>query len=318
MPKRTILITGGAGNIGSSLAKKLVEDANNYIVIVDNLITGSIDNLPSADYTNWKFIKGNVNNYRDISTVMSSFSFNYVFHYAALVGVKRTLNNPLKVLKDIDGIRNVLSLSKNTAVKRVFYSSSSEVYGEPVEFPQNEETTPLNSRLNYAVVKNLGEVYLKTYKKEYNLDYTIFRFFNTYGPSQTDDFVIPIFIKAALAGADIKIYGDGSQVRTFCYIDDNIYTTIKILYEDLCVNEIINMGNDVEYTIEELAKIIIEITGSKSKIKYMPPLEEGDMTRRKPDNSKMKKIMNRDLISLEEGLRKIIQPKHLVKITSSN
>ena len=318
MPKRTILITGGAGNIGSALAKKLVEDPDNYIVIIDNLVTGSIVNLPSPIYPNWKFIKGNVNNYRDISAVMSSFAFDYVFHYAALVGVKRTLNNPLKVLKDIEGIKNILTLSKNTAVKRVFYSSSSEVYGEPVEFPQNEETTPLNSKLNYAVVKNLGEVYLKTYKKEFGLDYTIFRFFNTYGPSQTEDFVIPIFIKAAITGADIKIYGNGSQVRTFCYVDDNIDATLKILYEDLCVNDIINIGNDIEYTIEDLAKIIIAITGSKSKIKYLPRLEEGDMTRRRHDNSKMKKIVNQNLISLEDCLTRIIKANYLIKAAPAN
>ncbi len=313
MTKRNILITGGAGNIGSSLAKKLVQDSDNYVVIIDNLVTGTMDNLP-LPLTNWRFVKGNVNTYKDISPIMSSTSFQYVFHYAALVGVKRTLSNPLKVLKDIDGIRNVLELSKNTGVKRIFYSSSSEVYGEPVEFPQNEETTPLNSRLNYAVVKNLGEVYLKTYKKEFGLDYTIFRFFNTYGTSQTDDFVIPIFIKAALAGSDIKIYGDGNQIRTFCYIGDNVDTTIKILYDNLCVNEIINIGNDIEYTIEDLARLIIDITESKSKIKYLPPLEEGDMTRRKPDNSKMKKILGRNLIPLEEGLRRIIKTSQFIKV----
>ena len=112
---------------------------------------------------------------------MTSGGFDYVFHYAAVVGVHRTLQNPLAVLRDIDGIRNILELSKNTGVKRVFYSSSSEVYGEPVEIPQNESTTPLNSRLPYAIVKNLGEAYFKSYQQEFGLDYTIFRFFNKIG-----------------------------------------------------------------------------------------------------------------------------------------
>jgi UDP-glucose 4-epimerase len=113
------------------------------------------------------------------------FVFDYVFHYAAVVGVKRTLENPVLVLEDLQGIRNVLTLCKNTGVKRVFYASSSEVYGEPVHLPQHEHNTPLNSRLPYAVVKNAGESFCRSYFQEYGLEYTIFRFFNTYGPKQS-------------------------------------------------------------------------------------------------------------------------------------
>jgi UDP-glucose 4-epimerase len=302
-----ILVTGGAGNVGGSLVRKLIQNPNNYVVIVDNLVTSDLSKLPSKSYTNWRFVKADVNNFKEIYSIMLSTQFDYVFHYAALVGVKRTLDNPLKVLNDIDGIKNILDLCKNTGVKRVFYSSSSEVYGEPVEFPQNEETTPLNSRLNYAVVKNLGEVFLKTYKKEFDLDYTIFRFFNTYGPYQSTDFVIPKFIQAALLNKDITIYGDGSQTRTFCYIDDNIDTTAKILYDQLCINEIINIGNDIEFSIAELAKVVIEVAQSKSSIKFLPALQEGDMTRRRPDNSKMKTILNRELVSLEHGIENLIK-----------
>src|SRR6185369_10068764 len=115
-------------------------------------------------------------------------------------GVKRTLSNPVMVLNDINGIRNILNLSKNTGVKRVFYTSSSEVYGEPVEYPQNEHTTPLNSRLPYAIVKNVGEAFLRSFKKEYDLDFTIFRLFNTYGPKQSVDFVMTRFLSLALKG----------------------------------------------------------------------------------------------------------------------
>jgi nucleoside-diphosphate-sugar epimerase len=215
-----ILITGGAGFIPSSLADKLLLDEKNFVVLIDNFLTGYQKNIPI--HKNCKFIKCDVNNYNELSAIMSSHQFDYVFHYAAVVGVMRTLQNPIMVLDDIKGIENILSLSKNTGVKRVFYSSSSEVYGEPVSLPQNEYTTPLNSRLPYAVVKNIGEAFCRSYQQEYNLDYTIFRFFNTYGPKQSQDFVMSKFLNAALRHEDITIYGDGMQTRTFCFIDDNL------------------------------------------------------------------------------------------------
>jgi UDP-glucuronate decarboxylase len=303
---KKILITGGAGNVGSSLAEYLTNDISNEIVIFDNLLTGSINKLPSTKKNNWKFIKGDVNNYKDISAVMTSNLFDYVFHYAAVVGVKRTIDNPKMVLDDIEGIKNVLDLSKNTGVKRVFYSSSSEVYGEPVEMPQNEETTPLNSKLPYAIVKNLGEAFLKSYHQEYGLDYTIFRFFNTYGPNQSRDFVIAKFLSLAMANEDITIYGDGNQTRTFCYIDDNLEITNLILQNGYFKNEVVNIGNDIEYCIREIAEIIIGITNSKSRIVHLSPLKDGDMTRRQPDISKMRNVLKRDLTSLEEGLKNVI------------
>jgi UDP-glucuronate decarboxylase len=144
--KNKILVTGGAGFVGSGMVEKLISDPENYVVVVDSLLTGSSRKVPEAEHDNVRFIKCDVNDYKDISSVFYAYSFDYVFHYAAVVGVKRTLQNPVLVLNDITGINNLLLLSKNTGVKRVFYSSSSEVYGEPVEFPQNEETTPLNSR----------------------------------------------------------------------------------------------------------------------------------------------------------------------------
>mgnify|MGYP000178343480 CR=1 FL=1 len=299
-----ILVTGGAGFIGSELCIKLSENKENFIVAVDNLSSGNVKKLILKD--NIKFIKGDVNNYNEISEIMLTYKFDYVFHYAATVGVRRTLNNPLLVLKDIEGIKNILNLSKNTGVKRVFFSSSSEVYGEPVELPQNEMTTPLNSRLPYAVVKNLGEVFLKAYNKEFGLEYTILRIFNTYGPKQSLDFVIPRFIFQALTNQDITINGNGSQSRTFCYIDDNIAATLCIFYNNYFVNDIVNIGSDEEIKILDLAELIIKLTNSKSKIKFLPPLEEGDMNKRKPDISKMKKVFNKPLITLEEGIKKIL------------
>ena len=302
-----ILVTGGAGNVGSALVARLIQDPNNFVIIVDNLSTGSYNKLPTQG-KNWKFIKCDVNVYDDIMPVFLSYNIDYVFHYAATVGVQRTLENPVRVLNDIEGIKNVLNLSKNTPVRRVFYSSSSEVYGEPVEFPQNEETTPLNSKLPYVIVKNIGEAFLKSYKQEYNLDYTIFRFFNTYGPNQSQDFVIAKFLKLALKNEDITIYGDGSQSRTLCYIDDNIEATVNAFLSPEWENTTINIGNNNETTVLEIAHKIIEITQSTSKIVHLPALKEGDMTRRLPDISNMKTLLNdRPLVTLEDGIRKMIE-----------
>jgi UDP-glucose 4-epimerase len=302
-----ILVTGGAGNIGNALVNKLIENLDNFVIIVDNLKTGSFEKLPQSG-TNWKFIKCDVNIWKDIMPIFLSYNIDYVFHYAATVGVQRTLENPVSVLHDMEGIKNILNLSKNTPVKRVFYSSSSEVYGEPVEFPQNEETTPLNSKLPYAIVKNIGEAFLKSYKLEYNLNYTIFRFFNTYGPNQSQDFVVSKFLKSALNNEDITIYGDGSQSRTLCYIDDNTEATINAFLNPEWENTTINIGNNNETTVLDIAHLIISITNSKSKIVHLPPLKEGDMTRRLPDISNMQTLLNnRPLVSLEEGIKKMLQ-----------
>jgi UDP-glucuronate decarboxylase len=229
-----------------------------------------------------------------------------VFHYAAVVGVKRTTDNPVMVLRDIDGIRNILDLSKNTGVRRVLFSSSSEVYGEPVEIPQNERTTPLNSKLPYAIVKNIGEAFLRSYQKEFGLDYTVFRFFNTYGPKQSRDFVVSKFIRSALANEDITLYGDGLQTRTFCYIDDNTEACLNAFHKGEVLNDVVNIGSDSEITIKELAQVIIELTGSSSKLVHLPPLEEGDMTRRMPDIARMRQLLGRDPMPLRQGLERVL------------
>lgn len=311
--RRYILVTGGAGFVGSWMAKRMLQDPENFVVIVDNLLTGSIRRLPSKEHTNWRFVKADVNDYRELAAVMLSNSFDYVFHYAAVVGVKRTLDNPIMVLNDIQGFKYLLDLCKNTGVRRVFFSSSSEVYGEPFEHPQNELTTPLNSRLPYAVVKNVGESFLKSYEKEYGLEYTVFRFFNTYGPKQSTDFVMSKFIKDALAGKDLTIYGDGKQTRTFCFIEDNIEATANAAYGDKFVNDVVNIGSDDEIQIVDLAKMIIRLSNSKSGLKFLPPLEEGDMTRRKPDISKMKTLLGRDLTTMAVGISRLLDnPKSII------
>jgi len=299
-----ILITGGAGFVPSSLADALLAKTKAEIVLVDNFLTGRKENIPADPRCT--FIKCDVNTYNEIAPVITAFRFDYVFHYAAVVGVKRTLDNPVMVLNDIQGIKNILDLCKSTGVKRVFFSSSSEVYGEPVHLPQHEHTTPLNSRLPYAVVKNVGESFCRSYQQEFGLDFTLFRFFNTYGPKQSPDFVVSRFNDVALAGRDITVYGDGQQTRTFCYIDDNAEACINAMMQNLFVNDVVNVGNDKAITVLELAEIIIRLSASKSKIVHLPPLPEGDMTRRQPDIDNMKQLLKRDFTPLEKGLSKII------------
>lgn len=301
----TTLITGAAGNVGSALTALLLEKGHR-VIAVDNLSTGNLDKIPFHDHDHFTFIKADVNEYTELSEIMLSRTIDYVFHYAALVGVQRTLDNPVSVLKDIDGIKNILQLSKNIGVKKIIYSSSSEVYGEPVSLPQIEDVTPLNSKLPYAVVKNLGEAYLRSYHQEYGLEYNIFRFFNTYGPQQSVDFVIPKLLNQALNNEPITIYGDGDQSRTFCYIDDNIEACYKIFENTSLNNQVYNIGSDRIYSIKQLVEVILKVTGSSSQVIHLPALKEGDMTRRQPDISKMKSILNRDLLPLEEGLKKLI------------
>jgi len=312
-----ILVTGGSGFVGSCMAERLISDPDNFVVIIDDLSTGSNTKLPSKETSNWRFVKGNVNVYRDIAEVMLSTNFDFVFHYAALVGVKRTQDNPVAVLEDLQGFKNVLDLAKNTGVKRVFFSSSSEVYGEPVELPQHEETTPLNSRVPYAVVKNVGESFVKSYEKEFGLEYTIFRFFNTYGPKQSTDFVMSKFMNKALKNEDITIYGNGNQTRTFCFVDDNVEACYQAFNQNKVVNDVMNVGGETEITILELAKIIIKLTNSESKIVHLPALKEGDMMRRCPDNSKMKTLLGTELLALEKGIKKVLNSEYFNKYTIS-
>ena len=302
---KNILVTGGAGHVGGALCRKLVQDKENYVTIVDNLSTGSKSKLPDTKFENWDFIKLDVNDFDALKNATSVNNIDYIFHYAAVVGVERTLIDPKSVLDDIQGVKNILELCRIKNVKRIFLSSSSEVYGEPVSIPQKEDETPLNSKLPYAVVKNVSEAYIRTYKQMFNLDYTIFRFFNTYGPAQSEDFVITKFIKQATNNEDLVINGDGAQTRTFCYIDDSIDAQIDCMNKDLYINDVLNIGDENEITILNLAILVKKIIGSVSKIKHKEPLKEGDMTRRKPDISRMKNVLKRKPLSLEDGILKV-------------
>jgi UDP-glucose 4-epimerase len=165
----------------------------------------------------------------------------------------------------------------------------------------------------YAVVKNVGECFFRSYWQVYGLPYTIFRFFNTYGPNQSTDFVVARFLSAALQNKDIQIYGDGSQTRTFTYVDDTVSVCNTIFEEQLLVNDVINIGNDQLMTIRELAELTIKLSASSSKIVYLPPLKEGDMTRRQPDNSKMRDILQKKLISVEEGIGRMMKDERFLR-----
>ncbi len=311
---KTILITGGAGFIGSSLAETLLKKEKYRLVIADDLSTGDISKLPQGfSHDVFAFYTCDVNVQEQLQWIFKKEKIDIIFHYAAMVGVKRTLANPLGVLRDIDGLKNIFEMAVKHNVEKVFFSSSSEVYGEPVEIPQNETTTPLNSRLPYAIVKNVGEAFCRSYFQTYGLKFTIFRFFNTYGPKQSKDFVVSKFINAALKNEPITIYGDGTQTRTFCYIDDNVDACIEIFEKGYYENDVVNIGNDKETSILELAQKIVMLTNSNSEIRHLPPLLEGDMSRRKPDITKMRKVLNRPLIDLNEGIKRILQnPKYIL------
>ena len=146
---------------------------------------------------------------------------------------------------------------------------------------------------------------MRTFHEHHQLDFTIMRFFNTYGPRQKNDFVISKFIELAMQNKDITIYGDGSQTRSFLHVDDNVEFTINMLEKKKLLNEVVNVGSDIEITIIDLANLIIKILKSQSNIIFLPPLKEGDMTRRKPDTSKMKEVYGKEIISLEEGIQAV-------------
>lgn len=305
---KCVLVTGALGFIPSSLCERLVGDGY-QVVGVDNFLTGRVENIRAfKDQSNFHFVRGDVNNFDTLNRVFYCYQPDLVFHYAACVGVQRTLANPMMVLEDIHGIEHVLRLSKDYNVERVFFSSSSEVYGEPVEFPQDEQTTPLNSRLPYAVVKNVGEVFVKAFQQTHGLNYTIFRFFNTYGPRQAPDFVVAKFIRQALRGEDITIYGDGSQTRTFCFIADNVRATTRAMHLECAANDVFNIGSENEVSMLELAELIVKKTGASSRIVHLPALSEGDMDRRRPSIERMKSILldGEELVSLEDGIEQTI------------
>lgn len=300
-----ILITGAAGNIGSAMSNYLLSKNRNYLLVgVDNFLTGKKENLPTSD--RFHFFKIDVNNYNSLKKLFNRYDFKYIFHYAACAGVERTIENPFLVFNDVDGINNIAKLSLNSKVKKIIFSSSSEVYGENAKTPFKESFTPINPRLPYATVKAYGESVFLALSHRYGINCNIFRFFNTYGPAQSADYVIKNFIIKAIRGEDLNIFGSGSQTRTFLYIQDNLDATYNAFLSSKFDNKPINIGSKKMYNIIELAKIIIKLCGSKSKIKILPKREIGDTLKRQPDDTIFKNLLGRNPLNLKSGILNII------------
>lgn len=305
MPR--ILITGGAGHIGGSLALSLSRHPDFEITVVDDFSRPRPDK-GLATSPGLRFIRADVNDWQQLLPLLGQ-RFDWIFHYAAMVGVQRTLAAPLQVLRDLHGIENMLNLGQRCGARRFVFASSSEVYGESVDFPQREDSTPLNSSLPYAVVKKAGEAYVRAFQREFDLDYTILRMFNTYGPRQTDDFVIPRFIRRARHNHDLLIYGRGLQTRTFLHVDDHVDFVARLLQSEQGRNELFNVGSDQEVDILTLARLIVRLTGSRSRIIHGPELPVGDMARRLPDIERMRSVLGRDPMNLETGLVRMLGPE---------
>jgi len=293
------LITGGAGFIGSHLAEKLIARGD-QVVIFDNLSTGSAKNLSSIK-EKIKFEEGNILDKAVIDKLVSES--DYVVHLAAALGVFNIVNKPLESLKtNLQGSEIVLEVCDKYR-KPVLVASTSEIYGKNDKVPLNEEDDrvighPLKSRWSYSEAKAVDESLAYFYYLENKLPIRIVRFFNTVGPRQVGHYgmVVPRFVSAALKDEPLSVYGSGDQIRCFCHVSDAVRGLLLVMDSDKAVGEVFNVGNNQQISIMDLAKKVIEITGSKStieKIAYEKAYPEGfeDMQRRVPDISKIKQFL---------------------------
>ena len=293
------LITGGAGFIGSHLAEKLISRGD-QVVIFDNLSTGSASNLIGIK-ENIKFENGNI---LDKALIDKSVAdSDYVVHLAAALGVFNIVNKPLESLKtNLQGSEIVLEACDKYR-KPVLVASTSEIYGKNDKVPLNEEDDriighPLKSRWSYSEAKAVDESLAYFYYLENKLPIRIVRFFNTVGPRQVGHYgmVVPRFVSAALKNEPLSVYGSGDQIRCFCHVTDAVRGLLLVVDSDEAVGEVFNVGNNQQISIMELAKKVIEITGSNSTIEniaYEKAYPEGfeDMQRRVPDISKIKQVL---------------------------
>ena len=293
------LVTGGAGFIGSHLTEQLISRGD-QVVILDNLSTGLSDNL-STIKSKVEFQQGNILDKSLVEKLVSNS--DYVVHLAAALGVLNIVNKPLESLKsNLQGTEIVLEAA-NKHKKPILIASTSEVYGKNDKVPLNEEDDrvighPLKSRWSYSEAKAIDESLAYFYFLEEGLQSRIVRFFNTVGPRQLGNYgmVVPRFVSAALKGEALSVYGSGDQIRCFCHINDAVKGLLLVMDSEKAVGEVFNVGNNQQVTIMELAKKVIEITGSKStieKIAYEKAYPQGfeDMQRRVPDISKMKQVL---------------------------
>jgi nucleoside-diphosphate-sugar epimerase len=303
-----VLVTGGAGFIGSHLCEELIK-RNFKVICIDNLGTGRLSNLKQIlNNKNFVFIKKDI---RD--NIRLKWKIDYIFHLASYASPPYYQKYSIDTLMTNSlGTYNILEMARK--YKALFLlASTSEVYGDPKIHPQKEEywgnVNPIGVRSCYDEAKRFAESITMEYSRKYNLNVRIVRIFNTYGPrlQKDDGRVISNFIYQALHNLPITIYGDGLQTRSFCYVVDMVNGLLKAMFVKKSKNQIINLGNCDEFTIKEAAYLIKKITNSKSKIVYKP-LPQDDPTRRKPDITKAKKILNWEPeIKLEQGLIKTIE-----------
>ncbi len=302
-----VLVTGGAGFIGSHLTDRLL-DLGATVVVLDDLSTGKRENLSQHDNNpSFTFLHGNANDWATLDRVFDEHKPEYVFHLGAFCGVKRVEERPLDVLKDIDGIRAIFEFCKDRKVKKILYSSSSEVYGEPVTLPTREHG-PVNPspRDPYSIVKMLGENLTYHYYHQYGLKTVALRFFNVYGPRQESSpygFVVGIFLNRALHNEPLQIFGDGTATRDFVFYKDNINTILTAMLKDSTNGETINVGKGTPTTIQQLAESVAALAEKDLKIEYLP-VRKMEIKYRTPDVTKMHELIGcKAETSLEAGLR---------------
>lgn len=299
-----IAITGGAGFIGSHLTERLLNEGNDVIVL-DNFFTGRKENLlEHLSNPRFELVRHDV-------TQPILLEVDQIYNLACPASPVHYQYNPVKTIKtSILGALNMLGLAKRTKA-RILQASTSEVYGDPAVHPQEEtywgNVNPIGIRSCYDEGKRASETLFMDYHRQNGVDIRIIRIFNTYGPRmlENDGRVVSNFIVQALKGEEITIYGDGSQTRSFCYVDDLVEGMIRMMNQDGFIGPV-NLGNPIEYTIKELAEMIIEITGSSSKLSYKP-LPSDDPKRRKPNISLAKQKLGWEPgVPVQEGLKKTI------------
>lgn len=301
--KRT-LVTGGAGFLGSHICEYLLKKGHE-VIAMDNLSTGTVANIEHLQGEHFKFVKHNVTEY-----IYIAGDIDYIFHFASPASPKDYLEMPIQTLKvGAMGTHKALGLAKEKGATFLL-ASTSEVYGDPQVHPQNEEywghVNPVGPRGVYDEAKRYAEAITMAYHRFHGVDTKIVRIFNTYGPRMRpkDGRAIPAFIPQALKDQPITIFGDGSQTRSFCYVDDLIEGIYRLLMSDY--HEPVNIGNPNEMTIKQLAEAIIRITGSRSEITYNP-LPVDDPKIRQPNIDKAKSILGWEpQVTLEDGLAKTI------------
>ena len=305
MVTMNIVITGGSGFVGSYLCEKLINDGHK-IIVIDNLLTGSTENINDLlNNENFSFIEQDVQDHIEIKDKV-----DYVLHFASAASPKAYTEHPVNTLKAGSvGTINTLGLAKKHSAEYLL-ASTSEVYGDPLISPQNEEywgnVNPNGERSMYDEAKRFAEAAVATYSRSYGLKTKVVRIFNTYGPRMqlNDGRVVTNFIVQALKNENITIYGDGTQTRSFSYVEDTVAGIISLM--NSTEYDVFNIGNPNEMTIGKLAEKIIELTDSTSEIKYLE-LPNDDPKQRKPDITKAKTKLNWEpKVNLDEGLAKTI------------